>query len=118
MTEELDSLDRETADLPTGQTLQGKIESITKGVRADFRQPDEDGNWGYDEAESGDSMIELVAVAEHDGHEFRVVESFNDHENPSPRSVLGQLINKYGKLEVGSRVDISFDSDGNTSIVR
>lgn len=105
-------------DIPKSQTLTGEIVAIRSGNREDFRDRNEDGEWSYEDAEASDDFAEVTVEVEYNGEVYKHTESFQVYEKPHPRSTHGKLLTQYGELEVDGEVDVKFDSDGNSEIVK
>lgn len=105
-------------DIPKSETLTGEVVAIRSGAREDFRSRNEDGEWSYEDAEASDEFAEITVEVEYKGEVYKHTESFQAYENPHPRSTHGKLLNQYGELEVGDEVDVKFDSDGNSEVVK
>lgn len=112
----LDGMDAEdVVETPKDEKLEADVQEVAVLSKAEAYNL-EDGEEPK-HGERDDRVIQVTAICEKDGREYRCTDSFQYYERPTSRSDLGKYITKYGQPpHDGQEVTVDWDGEGLPSI--
>lgn len=92
-----------------------EVIAVRKGDREEFYEGMEEEDLKHGSMD--DEMIQIEVEVSFNGESFPVTDDMRYYDTPTDRSHLGRYLQKYGTPETGQKVTVSFDEEGNASIV-
>lgn len=106
--------------VPTSEVVDAEITDVELTTRADAMPVDnfEDGTYPYDDWNEGDRVAVIEYAVDYEGEVLEESTIYSAPESYHPVSNIGRFEKQYNKLpEKGMEIQVSYDSDGNSSIV-